>query len=49
MNLLASQPSLVKTATEEFLRYLSPVRGLGRTVLKDVEVGAGKSRPVNAC
>ncbi len=42
MKLLASQPSLMKTATEEFLRYLSPVRGFGRTVLKDVEVRGRK-------
>jgi cytochrome P450 len=32
----------VKTATEEFLRYLSPVRGFGRTVLQDVEVRGRK-------
>jgi len=31
MKQLAAQPTLVKTATEEFLRYLSPVRGFGRT------------------
>jgi Cytochrome P450 len=48
MRLLAAQPNLVKTATEEFLRYLSPVRGFGRTVLQDVEVRAGRSRPVSA-
>jgi cytochrome P450 len=42
MKLLATQPTLVKTATEEFLRYLSPVRGFGRTVLKDVEVRGRK-------
>jgi cytochrome P450 len=38
MKLLAAQPAMIKTATEEFLRYLSPVRGFGRTVLEDVEV-----------
>jgi hypothetical protein len=42
MKLLAAQPALVKTATEEFLRYLSPVRGFGRTVLQDVEVRGRK-------
>jgi cytochrome P450 len=42
MKLLAAQPTLVKTATEEFLRYLSPVRGFGRTVLQDVEVRGRK-------
>jgi cytochrome P450 len=42
MKLLAAQPVLVKTATEEFLRYLSPVRGFGRTVLQDVEVRGRK-------
>jgi cytochrome P450 len=34
---LAAQPALVKVATEEFLRWVSPVRGFGRTVIKDVE------------
>jgi cytochrome P450 len=42
MKLLATQPTLVKTATEEFLRYLSPVRGFGRTVLQDIEVRGRK-------
>jgi cytochrome P450 len=42
MKLLATQPTLMKTATEEFLRYLSPVRGFGRTVLQDVEVRGRK-------
>ncbi len=37
MKLLAAQPAMIKP-TEEFLRYLSPVRGFGRTVLEDVEV-----------
>jgi cytochrome P450 len=42
MKLLAAQPAMVKTATEEFLRYVSPVRGFGRTVLQDVEVRGRK-------
>jgi cytochrome P450 len=42
MRALAAQPTLVKTATEEFLRYLSPVRGFGRTVLQDIEVRGRK-------
>jgi cytochrome P450 len=42
MKVLAAQPTLVKSATEEFLRYLSPVRGFGRTVLQDVEVRGRK-------
>jgi cytochrome P450 len=42
MKLLAAQPALAKTAAEEFLRYLSPVRGFGRTVLEDVEVRGRK-------
>jgi cytochrome P450 len=42
MKLLAAQPAMIKTATEEFLRYLSPVRGFGRTVLQDVEVRGRK-------
>jgi cytochrome P450 len=35
MNLLAAQPALAKRATEEFLRYVSPVRGFGRTIIQD--------------
>lgn len=42
MALLAAQPELVKTATEEFLRYVSPVRGFGRTVVQDTEVRGRK-------
>jgi cholest-4-en-3-one 26-monooxygenase len=42
MKLLATQPGMIKPATEEFLRYLSPVRGFGRTVLQDVEVRGRK-------
>jgi cytochrome P450 len=42
MQLLAAQPAMIKTATEEFLRYLSPVRGFGRTVLQDAEVRGRK-------
>jgi cytochrome P450 len=34
---LAAQPTLVKLATEEFLRWVSPVRGFGRTIIQDVE------------
>ena len=34
---LAARPELVKLATEEFLRWVSPVRGFGRTIIQDVE------------
>ena len=44
MQLLASDPGLAKTATEEFLRYVSPVRGFGRTVTQDVVVRDRKIR-----
>ena len=38
MALLVGQPDLAKSATEEFLRYVSPVRGFGRTLRQDVEM-----------
>ena len=38
MKALAAQPELAKSATEESLRWVSPVRGFGRTVLQDVEL-----------
>ena len=38
MKALAAQPELAKTATEEFLRWVSPVRGFGRTVIQDAEL-----------
>ena len=34
---LAAKPELARTATEEFLRWVSPVRGFGRTIAKDAE------------
>ena len=37
MKTLAAEPALVKLATEEFLRWVSPVRGFGRTIIQDVE------------
>jgi len=36
--LMIQQPHLVKNATEEFLRYVSPVRGFGRTVVQETEI-----------
>src|SRR5712671_6649226 len=36
--LMIQQPQLVKNATEEFLRYVSPVRGFGRTVVQETEI-----------
>jgi len=42
---LAAQPTLVKLATEEFLRWVSPVRGFGRTIIQDVELGGRKLKP----
>jgi len=38
MKLLASKPDLMRNATEEFLRYVSPVRGFGRTVVEETVV-----------
>jgi len=32
----------VKVATEEFLRWVSPVRGFGRTIIQDVELKGRK-------
>lgn len=42
MKLLASKPELVRNATEEFLRYVSPVRGFGRTVAEETTVRGRK-------
>src|SRR6266511_1309937 len=36
---LAVSRSLIRSATEEFLRYDSPVQFLGRTLMEDVEIG----------
>jgi cytochrome P450 len=36
---LVEQPELVPTATEEFLRYFSPVQAFARTVAQDTELG----------
>ena len=44
MQRLAADPSLAKATTEECLRYVSPVRGFGRTVVQDVEVRGRKIR-----
>jgi cytochrome P450 len=45
MRLLAQQPDLVKNATEEFLRYVTPVRGFGRTVKQETTVRDRKLSP----
>jgi cytochrome P450 len=45
MKALAAQPALVKLATEEFLRWVSPVRGFGRTVIREVELNGRKLEP----
>jgi cytochrome P450 len=42
MKLLAEQPDLAKSATEECLRYVSPVRGFGRTLIQDTELHGRK-------
>jgi cytochrome P450 len=42
---LAVQPALVRSATEEFLRWVSPVRGFGRTIVQDVELRGRKLQP----
>jgi cytochrome P450 len=42
MKLLASKPDLVRNATEEFLRYVSPVRGFGRTLAEETTVRGQK-------
>jgi cytochrome P450 len=42
MKLLNEQPELVRNATEEFLRYVSPVRGFGRTVVEETAVRGQK-------
>lgn len=41
---LVQRPSLIRTATEEFLRYDSPVQFLGRTLMEDVEIGGRRIR-----
>ncbi len=41
---LAAHPELVETAVEEFLRCLSSVQGMARTVTRDVDLGGHKLR-----
>jgi cytochrome P450 len=41
---LSESPDLLTTATEEFLRYFTPVETLTRTVLKDVRLGGQQLR-----
>jgi cytochrome P450 len=43
--LMVQQPDLAKSATEEFLRYVSPVRGFGRTVIQETEIKGKTLRP----
>ena len=38
-DLLVAQPELIPTATEEFLRYFTPVQAFARTVARDTELG----------
>jgi cytochrome P450 len=42
MEQLKQNPSLMKTAVEELLRYDSPVQATGRTAYEDLEVGGQK-------
>jgi cytochrome P450 len=39
---LAADPGKVKNAVEEFLRWVTPVRGFGRTVTEDTEIRGTK-------
>jgi cytochrome P450 len=41
---LRAEPELIPGALEEFLRYATPVRGLSRTVMADVELGGQEFR-----
>jgi len=41
---LAADPSRIPTATEEFLRALSPVQAMARTLKQDTEIGGVKMR-----
>lgn len=41
---LIAEPSLLATAREEFLRYFSPIHGLGRNAVEDVEVNGWQFR-----
>jgi cytochrome P450 len=36
---LAGDEQLMRTATEEYLRYFSPIQGIGRSASRDVELG----------
>jgi len=44
MGQLRAEPSLIRTAVEELLRYDAPVQLTGRTVLEDMEIGG---RPID--
>lgn len=41
---LRREPELIPSAIEEMLRYVTPVRGLSRTVMEDVEIGGQQFR-----
>jgi cytochrome P450 len=43
--LLIDDPSLIPTATEEFLRYFSPVQAFSRTVAREVELDGQPLEP----
>jgi cytochrome P450 len=42
---LAEDELLMRTATEEYLRYFSPIQGIGRSTSHDVELGGQYLRP----
>jgi cytochrome P450 len=44
MQRLVAEPDLTKSAAEEFLRYVTPVRGFGRTAVQDVVIRDRKIR-----
>jgi len=43
--LLIDRPEMIPTATEEFLRYFSPVHAFSRTVVRDTELEGQQLRP----
>jgi cytochrome P450 len=39
LKLLRDDPSLIKSAVEELLRFIGPVQATGRTIKEDMEIG----------
>lgn len=44
---LVAEPSLIPSAVEEMLRFISPIQNMNRTALRDAELHGQNTRPLN--